>query len=58
MMLKKLKDENEDLQQQIFELQNELKNISADLDNYQTNFLDKVHYYIKISNIFGYIMLE
>ena len=42
---------------QINQVENELKNISADLDNYQTNFLDKVHYYIKISNIFGYIVV-
>ena len=42
---------------QIEQIEYELKNISADLDNYQTKFLEEVHYYIKISNIFGYIVV-
>ena len=34
-----------------------LGSISNDLDNYQNNYLDKAHHYLKISNIFGKILV-
>lgn len=42
---------------QIGQTDEELKNISNDLDNYQGKFLDESNYFIKISKIFGYILV-
>ena len=36
---------------------NTLKNISDDLNNYKTEFLDEAYYYINVSKICGYILV-
>ena len=42
---------------QVAKVNENLKYISNDLDNYHENFLDETNYFIKISKIFGYIVV-
>ena len=42
---------------QINQIDDKLKNISQDLNNYKENFLEEVHYYTNIAKIFGYILV-
>ena len=50
-------DYNQFCQKQINKVDDALKKISDDLDNYQGKFLDETNYFIKISKIFGYIVV-
>ena len=44
-------------EKQIKMVEDTLKKISDDLDNYQGKFLDETNYFIKISKVFGYIVV-
>ena len=43
--------------QELIIINNTLKEITEDLDNYKNGFLDKAYDYIKVSNICGYILV-
>ena len=51
------KSEKKTWNNQINMIETDLTSISEDLNNYQDVFLDKAYYYIKLSNIFGKILV-
>ena len=42
---------------EILDVENKFKYISANLNSYKTDFLDKVDYYLDVSNAIGYILV-
>ena len=55
--IEKDKDFESFREKQIKMVEDTLKKISDDLDNYQGKFLDETNYFIKISKVFGYIVV-